>query len=190
MRRAHLSQASAGTVAMLPPGGGPAISRSIIEVEHICIVSERSYAEVLVAMERLPKFDERIRDHLRAHAIPLVTKELEALQGPDGLVVFSQATHGAWLDIRSGRRNLIQYVIGNVLVSTQMTERQPAAGLYAPLRVVVYENDSGNATVEYDRPSDLFGQFGDDAVKCVAEDLDEKIYNALIKATTRPPRPL
>lgn len=172
------------------PGGGPTVSRSSIGVEHICIVSERSYADVIAGIEQLPKFDERIRDHLRYHAIPLAIKELEALQGPDELVVFSVATHGDWLDIRSSRRNIIQYVIGNVLVSTQMTERQPASGLYAPLRVVIYENDFGTASVEYDRPSDLFGQFGDDAVTRIAEDLDAKIYSVLIKATTNPPGPL
>jgi hypothetical protein len=30
----------------------------------------------------------------------------------------------------------VQYVIGNVLVSTQMTQHELAAGLYAPLRIV------------------------------------------------------
>jgi uncharacterized protein (DUF302 family) len=76
----------------------------------------------------------------------------------------------------------VQYVIGNVLVSTQMTQHELAAGLYVPLRVILYENNAGTATFEYDRPSTLFGQHGDERVTAVAKELDETIYDALIKA--------
>ncbi|WP_246715864.1 DUF302 domain-containing protein [Bradyrhizobium elkanii] len=36
-----------------------------------------------------------------------------------------------------------------------MTQHELAAALYAPLRIVVYEYESGAATIEYDRPSEL-----------------------------------
>jgi uncharacterized protein (DUF302 family) len=65
---------------------------------------------------------------------------LKKIQGDAGLVIFSVATHGDWLQILSGGRHAVQYVIGNVLVSTQMTRHELAAGLYAPLRVILYEN--------------------------------------------------
>jgi uncharacterized protein (DUF302 family) len=35
----------------------------------------------------------------------------------------------------------------------QMTQHDIRAGLYAPLRVLVYENDDGKTCVEYDKPS-------------------------------------
>ncbi len=76
----------------------------------------------------------------------------------------------------------MQYVIGNVLVSTQMTQHELAAGLYAPLRIVLYENSGGTSTFEYDRPSSLFGQYGNEDVTAVARELDQKIYDALINA--------
>ena len=82
------------------------------------------------------------------------------------------------------KRNVVQYVIGNVLVSTQMTQHELAAGLYAPLRIVLYENRLGTATFEYDRPSTLFGQYGNERVTAVARELDQKIYDALINAAT------
>ena len=63
-----------------------------------------------------------------------------------------------------------------------MTQHELAAGLYAPLRVMLYENTAGTATFEYDQPSALFGQHGNDRVTSVALDLDQKIYDALIKA--------
>jgi hypothetical protein len=38
-----------------------------------------------------------------------------------------------------------------------MTRRETPAALYAPLRLVLYENAAGRATYEYDRLSTLFG---------------------------------
>jgi uncharacterized protein (DUF302 family) len=57
-----------------------------------------------------------------------------------------------------------------------------AAGLYAPLRIMLYENEAGTATFEYDWPSTLFGQYGNESVTAVAKELDQKIYDTLIKA--------
>jgi hypothetical protein len=41
-----------------------------------------------------------------------------------------------------------------------MTQHDIRASLYAPLRVLIYENEEGKTCVEYDKPSSLFGQFG------------------------------
>ena len=45
-----------------------------------------------------------------------------------------------------------------------MTQHDIRASLYAPLRVLIYENEEGKTCVEYDRPSSLFGQFGNDRI--------------------------
>lgn len=164
--------------------GSSNVTRSTIKVQHIRIETDKPYADVIAAIETLPRFDESIRTRLYSGDFQRVTAELTELQAKSGLVIFSAATHGEWLGIRSGRRKAIQYVIGNVLISTQMTAHHLAAGLYAPLRTVVYEG-AGTTTIEYDRPSDLFGQFGDDAILTVALDLDEKFYDLLIKAAAR-----
>jgi uncharacterized protein (DUF302 family) len=160
----------------------PKVSRSNILIEHIRIDSSRTYADVRRALEKLPKFDDRFRALLQDGEIARLRAELKAIQGDAGLVVFSVATHGAWLEIVSGKRPAAQYVIGNVLVSTQMTRHVLAAGLYAPLRVMLYENTAGTATLEYDRPSSLFGQYGEDSVTAVAKELDQTIFDALINA--------
>lgn len=160
----------------------PKVSRDNISVEHIRIVSDKPYDEVRKALEMLPKFDDRIRALLHYGEIERVAVELNKVQGVAGLVIFSVATHGDWLQIRSGKRNAAQYVIGNVLVSSQMTQHELATGLYAPLRIMLYENKAGTATLEYDQPSTLFGQYGNESVTAVAKDLDQKIYDALIEA--------
>lgn len=158
------------------------IRRTSVLVEHIRIDSEKPYGEVKAALEKLPRFDDRIREHLRLGQIQRVKEELRKVQGDAGLVIFSIATHGDWLEIVSSKRNAVQYVIGNVLVSTQMTRHALAAGLYAPLRVVLFENDKGTATFEYDRPSTLFGQYKDARVTAVSRELDQSIYDTLTRA--------
>ncbi len=111
----------------------------------------------------------RIRALLHYGEIERVAVELNKVQGDAGLVIFSVATHGDWLQIRSGKRNAAQYVIGNILVSSQMTQHELAAGLYAPLRIMLYESKTGTATLEYDQPSTLFGQYGNESVTTVAK---------------------
>ena len=78
----------------------------------------------------------------------------------------------------------MQYEIGNPLTATRMTQHQLPAALYAPLRVVLYENDAGRAVFEYDRPSLLFGQFGDERVTAVARELDASLERVLVKAVS------
>ena len=159
----------------------PKVSRNSIQVEHIRIDSHKSYGDVRTALEKLPRFDDRIRALLHYGEIARVKAELKKLQGDAGLVIFSVATHGDWLQILSGKRNAAQYVIGNVLVATQMTRHELAAGLYAPLRIMLYENEASTATFEYDRPSTLFGQYGNQEVNAVAKELDRKIYDVLTR---------
>jgi uncharacterized protein (DUF302 family) len=44
-----------------------------------------------------------------------------------------------------GRANkAVQYEIGNPLTASKMTRHQLAAGLYAPLRVILYEDETGS----------------------------------------------
>ena len=162
----------------------PKVSKTTLQVEHIRIDSNKSYAEAKTALDRLPKFDDRIRVLLQYGEFERVKKELEKNQGDAHLIIFAAATHGDWIQILGERRNALQYVIGNVLIASQMTQYQLPAGLYAPLRVMLYENAEGTATFEYDRPSDLFGQFGDVRVTSVARTLDHQIYDALITAAT------
>ncbi len=61
----------------------------------------------------------------------------------------------------------------------RVTRHQLPAALYAPLRVVLYENAAGGATFEYDRPSTLFGQFGDEELTAVGREVDAELENAL-----------
>ena len=65
-----------------------------------------------------------------------------------------------------------------------MTRHQIAAAQYAPIRVVLYENEAGHAVFEYDQPSSVFGQFDDEQVNVVARGLDAALARALLGAAS------
>jgi uncharacterized protein (DUF302 family) len=65
-----------------------------------------------------------------------------------------------------------------------MTEHDIRAGLYAPLRLLVYENEVGKTCLEYDKPSSLFGQFGNEQNTPTAGMLDQKMQ-ALVAISTQ-----
>ena len=104
---------------------------------------------------------------------------LQSLEGSAGLIIFNIENHGALLNITSKPRKAKQYVIGNPLIAIQMTVHDIRAALYAPLRMIVYENDDEKVFAEYDLPSSLFGQFGNDKILQVARGLDAKLFHAI-----------
>jgi len=98
------------------------------------------------------------------------------------LSIFEQRDHGSLLQIFGGRRNALQYEIGNPLTASKMTRYKLSAALYAPLRVVLFEDERGKGVFEYDKPSSFFGQFGDERVTEVGRYLDVALEAALRKA--------
>jgi hypothetical protein len=76
----------------------------------------------------------------------------------------------------------VQYDIGNPLTASMMTRHQLAAALYAPLRVVLFEDEQGRGVFEYDRPTSLFSQYGDDRVTEVGRYLDAMLEAVLRNA--------
>jgi uncharacterized protein (DUF302 family) len=106
--------------------------------------------------------------------------ELEALAE---LSIFLTRDHGELLRIDGQSRKALQYEIGNPLTASSRTRHDLAAALYAPLRVVLYEAQDGRTVFEYDLPSSLFGQFGDDRVTDVGRNLDRELETTLLNAT-------
>ena len=63
-----------------------------------------------------------------------------------------------------------------------MTRHRLSAALYAPLRVVLFEDEQGRGIFEYDKPSSLFGQYGDERVTEVGRYLDSTLEAVLRNA--------
>jgi len=151
-----------------------------IQVEHVTMRSSKAFADVRAKLEHsLPQLNPEITSLMASGDARELQEKLEA--GPE-LAIFLSRDHGGLLRITGHARKAVQYEIGNPLTASKMTRHQLAAGLYAPLRVVLYEDQEGRSFFEYDRPSSLFGQFGDQQVDEVAHVLDVALERALRQA--------
>lgn len=156
-------------------------SDRLYTVQHMTIVSDKAVGAVHDDLLKvLPKLEATLVEMLRAGDQEQIAEQRN--NGPK-LWLFETRDHGSLLAADGGPRTLWQFEIGNPLTAETMTRYSLAAGLYAPLRVVLYEDDNGRAVFEYDLPSTLLGQFADERVTRVAEaldrDLDEALHQAL-----------
>jgi len=156
------------------------VTSQTIAVEHIRISSERPFAEVRRKLEgTVPRLDTGIAEALRS-GDQKRAKEYDE-NGPK-LSIFGERDHGELLQIAGSRRNALQYDIGNPLTASKMTRHRLPAALYAPLRVVLFEGEHGRGIFEYDKPSSLFGQYGDERVTAVGRYLDAALETVLRNA--------
>jgi len=159
--------------------------RRNVMVEHVTVETEKPFGEVTAALEaRMGKFDPAVYEQLQKGDDPEVVRaRLEKMVGRSGFMLFRTSDHGALLRLVGQRKKAVQYLLGNPLFAIQMTQHDIRAGLYAPLRVLLYENEKGKTCVEYDKPSSQFGQFGNAKVTEVAKMLDEKLERLVAEAT-------
>ena len=153
-------------------------------VDHVRRTTDKRFGDVTTAFERqLGRFEPGVYQALTAGGDAEGARaRIEAMAGPSGFMLFGTQDHGSLLRLAGQKRKAVQYVVGNPLFALQMTQHDIRAGLYAPLRVLIYEDGQGKTCVEYDRPSSLFGQFGDDRIRPTATMLDRKL-ESLVSAS-------
>jgi Domain of unknown function DUF302 len=101
------------------------------------------------------------RRNIGAVCSSLKASARKKLEGVPELWIFNRRDHGGLLQITGERRKAARYDIGNPPTANRMTQHQLPAALFAPRRVVLYENRIGGATFECVRTLSLFGQFGE-----------------------------
>jgi Domain of unknown function DUF302 len=81
--------------------------------------------------------------------------------------------------------SLLTYVFGNALLASELTVREPRAGLYVPLRLFVREVAPERTVVTYDLPSGTLDQFESREVSAVAAELDRMVAQLVADAASR-----
>jgi uncharacterized protein (DUF302 family) len=153
------------------------LRETTVAVQHVKIALAQSFERAREAFESiLPRFDAEIMVLLRNGEVERARQQLE--RGPE-LAILHSRDHGSVLKIAGLARKVLQYDVGNPLTASKMTRHHLAAAIYAPFRVVLYENEQGHAVFEYDKPATLFGQFADERVTMVALELDAAIGRAI-----------
>lgn len=153
-----------------------------VTVPVVTVTSNHPFEETRVAFEgALGRLDESIFEDLKAGN---VQKALEKLRALPPLVIAAMRDHGSLLKVAGQNRKAIRYDCGNALSATEMTRHELSAGLYAPLRVLLREDASGEVAFEYERPTVLFGSLGNSEVDDVAERIERLLVEAIELATS------
>src|SRR5262249_19782348 len=116
-----------------------------VTIEHIHVETEKPFGEVTAALEaRMGKSDPAVYKELRSGADPeAVRTRLGRMAGPSGFMLFRTSDHGALLRLAGQATKAVQYLVGNPLFAVRMIRYDFRAGLYAPLRVLLYEDGDG-----------------------------------------------
>ena len=118
---------------------------SRIAVEHIRVAADKPFDKVTKAFEQqLGQFDQETYKSLAAgEDTEKVREKLEAMVGTERLHALPNQRPWSLLRLAGQKKKAIQYLVGNPLFAIQMTQHDIRASLYAPLRVLIYENEAG-----------------------------------------------
>lgn len=160
-----------------------------ITIEHIVVASNLPYEQVLDALEaRLSpaqNWEAIGQQWMVANASwEQIMQAIEKHVGASGFTLFSKANHGLLLSLVGKTSRAIQYTIGNPLLAVQMTSHMPEVALYAPLRLVVYEDEEGRAFVAYDGFVSQLAQYQSEAITSVAQLVEHKLEALVAEVTT------
>jgi hypothetical protein len=102
-----------------------------------------------------------------------------AENAPNDLMTYAKIDTRGYFPIAGHHTPAVEYLIGNHVIAETMFRHDPKAMLYAPLRMLVYGDDNGNAVFTMDQPGPAFGSLGIAEVAAVGKDLDRKVVNLL-----------
>lgn len=157
--------------------------KNTINIEHVAVKVKGTFEQFTGNLEDLLGILKPADlDFLHGNKASLAGM-LENLGGEEELILFNIIEHGELLRLKGfDGKKAKQYQIGNPIMAMKMTAKNISAGLYAPLRMLVHEDDHGAVLVEYDLPSSVFGQFNDLEIDTVSALMDKKIEKLLAAA--------
>ncbi len=111
-------------------------------------------------------------------------KRVEALAGDSGFMLFLEVNHGDWLPTFGINRKAIRWIFGNPVIAYTMIRHDITAGLFAPVELLLYENESGaGSTILYDLPSSLIVLNENPPLLEAAKALDQKLADLMAQVT-------
>jgi uncharacterized protein (DUF302 family) len=160
--------------------------KKVYQVQHNEHVTRRPFDEVIQAFERSVGSVEGAYDDLVAKSRDAAEFErlVREREGSSGFMRFFTVDHEAWAALEGIHFRARLYTMGNPLIAMTMLKHEVAAGLNAPVRVMIYEDeDSGTTRFVYDLPSSLMSVLGNEQVMSAARKLDEKLIALAVEVT-------
>lgn len=110
-------------------------------------------------------------------------ERVEPHVGPSGFMLFGTVDHGAWITKAGIDRKALRVILGNPLIAITMLRHDVAAGLFAPVELLLLEEDDGRSSLTYVKPSSLMVVQPNPELLGAAEQLDAKLAALAEKVT-------
>jgi uncharacterized protein (DUF302 family) len=82
-------------------------------------------------------------------------EKVESYVGPSGFMLFGLLNHGGWIKKVGIERKALRVIIGNPLIAITMLRHDLTAGLFAPVELLLVEEDNSRSSLIYVQPSSL-----------------------------------
>lgn len=130
--------------------------------------------------EAAPRFDQAGMDDIVARGGSWDDiKAAVAAYAPNDLMIFAAFDVLPLMSVAGHHTKAVEYLLGNHVIAETMFRHNPLAMLYAPLRILVYADDSDHAVFSLQQPSTVFASLDHPAISQVGRDLDAKVRHLL-----------
>ena len=147
--------------------------------------SDKTYDELLAALladigrEPVPIGDiATVSDDWQTYA-----QRVRSHVGPSGFMLFALLDHGGWLTKAGIDRRAMRVVLGNPLIAVTMLRHDVTAGLFAPVELLILDEDGGRSSLTYVKPSSLMVVQPNPELLSAATELDTKLAALAQKVT-------
>jgi uncharacterized protein (DUF302 family) len=111
-------------------------------------------------------------------------QEVESHTGASGFMLFATLNHGGWIGKAGIDRKVLRVVLGNPLIAITMLRHDVTAGLFAPVELLITEEDGGRSALTYVVPSSLMVVEPNEPLRAAALQLDAKLAALAAKVTS------
>ena len=102
-------------------------------------------------------------------------EKVETYVGPSGFMLFGLLNHGGWIKKVGIERKALRVIIGNPLIAITMLRHDLTAGLFAPVELLLVEEDNSRSSLIYVQPSSLMVVETNPPLLAAARELDAKL---------------
>src|SRR3954452_17353618 len=110
-------------------------------------------------------------------------ERVEKYVGPNGFMLLALLDHGAWITKAGIDRKVLRVILGNPLIAITMLRHDVTAGLFAPVELLIAEEQSDQSSLTYVVPSSLMVVEENEPLRAAAVALDAKLAALVEKVT-------
>jgi hypothetical protein len=168
--------------------GESGFSMQAFEARRVRVESARPFEDVLqnlqtlVGQTMIPQGSPE--EQASAPTREQFEQAIQSQVGESDFTLFFAMDYGHWLPLYGIQRKVMRWILGNPLIAITMIRHDITASLFAPVELLLVENESGGgSTVIYDLPSSLMVIGPNPDLLAAARVLDQKLERLVRRAT-------